>query len=255
MNEPVKPKRRWLPRYSLRSLLVFVLLVNSACLLWIHWKPWTLETTLKGHTKRINGVAFSPNGKRVVTGSHDFTACVWNTFTGERLLVLKPEIGYVRYVGFSRDGKHILTSGRITNAWDAETGKVYERASQAYFKPLRWRAYTQDGTRFATAGSNGEVIVWEYPPILRKLFGAMPYYKWYAHDARVLSLDFSHDGKRLVIAGEDGIAKIWRYRHPERWWGIFYLLEFWATALLSIALAWSLLRDRRILRQTTPDHS
>ena len=35
--------------------------------------------TLRGHTGEVNSVAFSPDGKRIVTGSGDITAKVWET--------------------------------------------------------------------------------------------------------------------------------------------------------------------------------
>ena len=203
-------KRRFRLRYSLRSLLLFVLLVNSACLLWMHWEPWTLETTLKGHTAQVNSATFSPDGKQVVTGSHDFTACVWDTFTGERLMVLRPDIGYVLYVGYSRDGNRIITSGRITNAWDAKTGKVNERAPQDHFKFLRWLSITPDGNRFAKSDSTAVVTVMEFPPAPKHDLEGKFLYAWRAHQGKVLSLDFSNDGMRLVTTGKDGLAKIWR---------------------------------------------
>ena len=33
---------------------------------------------LKGHTDQVNSVAFSPDGKRIVSGSHDKSVRVWN---------------------------------------------------------------------------------------------------------------------------------------------------------------------------------
>ena len=190
-------KRRFRLRYSLRSLLLFVLLVNSACLLWMHWEPWTLETTLKGHC-----AAFSPDGTRVVTGSYDQTAIVWDTFTGKRLLVLKPVIAPVVNVGYSPNGKRIFTSfGRRTYAWDAETGKVHGDVSPSL--PQRSVATMQDGTRYAVENSYEDIYVvtiWELlQPLPARRGKAL--YVWRAHESRVLSLDFSHDGKRLVTAG------------------------------------------------------
>ena len=251
---PEKPKRRWLPRYSLRSLLLFVILVNSIALLWAHWAPWVLETTLKGHTAQVNSAAFSPDGKRVVTGSHDHTAIVWDVITGERLMALETE-AYVDHVGFLRDGKRIFTASnyfsipRISSAWDAENGKLLERSHPIPCTTLGWLISTQDGIRFATYDRSGLVTIKQFTPNPEHVLDGKVLYAWRAHEAAVLSLEFSHDDMRLVTTGKDRLAKIWRYRHPEWWWGVFYLLEFWATALLSIALAWSLLRDRRMLRQ------
>ncbi len=37
---------------------------------------------LTGHTKRVVAVAFSPDGRTVLTGSYDGTARLWNVDTG-----------------------------------------------------------------------------------------------------------------------------------------------------------------------------
>ena len=278
-------KRRFRLRYSLRSLLIFILLVNSACLLWLHWKPWTLQTTLKGHTEQVNNAVFSPDGTRVVTGSHDFTACVWDVINGESVFALEPAIPdmmpgrkspvnlswvestyagpgfrslkYLLHAEYSKNGKWIITTTVIdgkdsSQAWDAENGKLQDRlppsalGKRAMTHPLF--PWTRFGACVAEAGHNGTVIISQdleipIPGTWKTL------YTWRAHESRVLYLQFSNDGKRLVTRGFYGPAKIWRYRHPEQWWGVLFLPAFWATALLSIALAWSLLRDRRILRQ------
>jgi WD40 repeat protein len=57
------------------------------------------------------GVAFSPDGTRIVTGSFDGTAKVWDAGTGTPLLELKGHTGPVHSVAFSRDGTHIVTGG------------------------------------------------------------------------------------------------------------------------------------------------
>ena len=54
---------------------------------------------LKGHTAQVFGVAFSPDGRRIVTGSYDKTVKVWDAATGQELLVLKGHAGLVRRRG------------------------------------------------------------------------------------------------------------------------------------------------------------
>ena len=48
---------------------------------------------LKGHTGEVTSVSFSPDGSRIVTGSDDRTAKVWDARTGTALLELKGHTG------------------------------------------------------------------------------------------------------------------------------------------------------------------
>ena len=44
--------------------------------------------TLAGHTGEVTSVAFSPDGARVVSGSNDLLAIVWDAETGAEVLIL-----------------------------------------------------------------------------------------------------------------------------------------------------------------------
>ena len=67
---------------------------------------------------------FSPDGKRIVTGSWDNSAKIWNVETGRAELKLIGHGGYVNSAEFSPDGKWILTASddRTARIWDAKTG-------------------------------------------------------------------------------------------------------------------------------------
>ena len=87
-------------------------------------KVWDAQTgrellTCKGHTGGVQSVAFSPDGKRLASGSRAWDAAknayvagevkVWDAQTGQELLTLK---GHTSQVG-------AWPSARTANAWPA----------------------------------------------------------------------------------------------------------------------------------------
>ncbi|HXN88172.1 MAG TPA: hypothetical protein VN890_02260, partial [Methylocella sp.] len=73
----------------------------------------------------ITSVAFSPDGVRVLTGSYDNTARLWDAATGKEIRAFKGHVGSVTSVAFSPDGARVLTgSGDATaRLWAAATGE------------------------------------------------------------------------------------------------------------------------------------
>ena len=65
-------------------------------------------------------MSFSPDGKRIVSGSEDNTVKVWHAQTGQETLTLKGYSDLVWSVSFSPDGKRIVSgSGDGTvKIWD-----------------------------------------------------------------------------------------------------------------------------------------
>jgi hypothetical protein len=109
--------------------------------------------TLKGHTNYFTGVVYSPDGKRLISGSHDATVKVWDASTGQELLTLKGQkssIGRIDSVAISSDGAMIVAGGGGgVKIWDATTGK--EMLSLTTYA-VNSVAFSPDGKRVAAGG-------------------------------------------------------------------------------------------------------
>ena len=90
---------------------------------------WRLETgvlvrTLRGHRAEVLSVAFSPDGKALLSGSRDGDARIWNLSDGVAKVVLRGHGGPVFDANFSTDGRWIVTAGPITaGIWSVATGR------------------------------------------------------------------------------------------------------------------------------------
>ncbi|MEV6325452.1 TIR domain-containing protein, partial [Nocardia sp. NPDC051787] len=84
-----------------------------------------LRTIVQTHSL-IRDVAFSPDGKRIVSGSHDKTLRLWDAATGQPIgPPLTGHTDVVQSVGFSPDGKRIVSGShdKTLRLWDGATGQ------------------------------------------------------------------------------------------------------------------------------------
>ena len=82
---------------------------------------------LDGHVFGVTSVAWSPDGKTLLSGSYDNTARLWDVATGRELHVFRGHRNFVWTVNFSADGKRIVTAGggaRNGQQWIAGTDFV-----------------------------------------------------------------------------------------------------------------------------------
>ena len=83
------------------------------------------QQVLQGHTSFVPSVAYSPDGRHIVSGSDDETIQLWDAQTGGQVgNPLQGHTDSVLSVAFSPDGRHIVSgsSDETIQPWDAQTG-------------------------------------------------------------------------------------------------------------------------------------
>jgi len=160
--------------------------------------------TLRGHENFVNCVAISPDGKRIVSGSSDNTAKVWDADSGEEIMTLRGHQYDVLSASFSPDGKQIVSAGDYgeIKVWDASTGSEV-MALNRHDGWISSVVFSPDGKQIVSAGYDDNTIkVWdaETGNELMTLRG---------HEGWVSSVAFSLDSRRIVSSGRDNTIKVW----------------------------------------------
>jgi len=70
-----------------------------------------------GHTQSVWPGSWSPDGKRVITGSNDDTVRIWDSSTGDELLTISTPVSYGVFTWWSPDGQHIYISSVPASVW------------------------------------------------------------------------------------------------------------------------------------------
>ncbi len=78
----------------------------------------------RGHSAGVMGVAWSPDGKRIASGSNDSTVQVWDAANGGHAYTYRGHAGRVNAVAWSPDGKRIASGSNdsTVQVWDAANG-------------------------------------------------------------------------------------------------------------------------------------
>jgi WD40 repeat protein/serine/threonine protein kinase/Flp pilus assembly protein TadD len=160
-------------------------------------------TTLSGHDKQVNAVAFHPADECFASGSDDNTVRIWDLVKGTVLHTLSEHAGAVTAVAFHPQGRLLVSTSRdgTWRLWEMATGQTIlsgERAADA----LNWVAFSPTGEEFATAGADGAVRTWDSKTGV--MIRSVP-----AHVGAATAVGYSSDGRRLASSGSDGKVRIW----------------------------------------------
>jgi WD40 repeat protein len=144
-------------------------------------------------------VAFSPDGRYILTGSDtDETAHLWDLQEPSREVQVFPDLGGLAdAVAFSPDGTYLLTAtGDITTLlWDLrQPGQPLGSFGGDNV------AFSPDGQYFLTGGFKTAWLWDTATRTQRRAFGATD---------NLSTVAYSPDGQFVLLAGSDRVARLW----------------------------------------------
>jgi WD40 repeat protein len=123
---------------------------------------------LLGHTGPVTSVAFSPDGRRVVTGSRDNTARVWDLSSPTPVASrLEGHQRDVTSVAFSPDGRRVVTGSGDNTArvWDLSGPTPATTPLEGHSSWVWSVAFSPHGRRVVTGSKDSTARVWNTPSV------------------------------------------------------------------------------------------
>lgn len=123
-----------------------------------------LKDSLVGHKAHVVSLAYSSDGKLILTGSEDYTARLWSSHTARPLRTLIGHQATVHSVGFSKDKNDVFTAAQdgIVKKWSLPYDVPWLTYQSEGFFPaaIPSVAFAADGERLFAGSANRRAYVW-----------------------------------------------------------------------------------------------
>ena len=121
-----------------------------------------MRAMFKRHGDEVNSIAFSPDGRSLVSGSDDYSVCIWNIRDGSSKELPMAAGAIVVSVVFRPDGRYIA-AGDLTNSlwiWDSRTHRLVANW-EGHSDPVWCVAFTPDGKGLISGSMDKTFKYWD----------------------------------------------------------------------------------------------
>ncbi|KAL5536237.1 hypothetical protein ACEPAF_58 [Sanghuangporus sanghuang] len=152
----------------------------------IIWDYFTGKLVTKIDSDSTAAVAFSADGRRVVSGHGNSILRIWDAQNG----------AFIAGIVSGSDDESV----RI---WDAQSGAAIEEPLKGHEKSVRAVAYSPDGSRIVSGSWDATVRIWDAHTGVQ-IGGPLEGYK-----NTVVDVGYSQDGSRIISVSEDDMIRFW----------------------------------------------
>jgi len=154
------------------------------------------------HNDEVFGVAFSPDGKTVASGSGDGTVKVWDVATGNMVQNYSAKASRVFSVAYSPNGSWLAAGTEANGVMLWQPATKAGRALEGHRGAVSAAVFSPTGALLATGGQDTTVKIWDTATWTEKATLS-------GHSDWIRALAFSPDSQKLASAGDDRNVKIW----------------------------------------------
>ncbi|MGW2296348.1 nSTAND1 domain-containing NTPase [Streptomyces violaceorubidus] len=163
----------------------------------------TGHTLFERRGEVVEGIAWSPDSRRIATGGHDGAVRVLSAVDGTELMKFEEHQDWVGRVAWAPGGRLLASCSddRTCRLWDTHDSRQLTvlRGHDNYVEDVTW---SPDETRVATASGDWTAAVWDAATGRRidVLKG---------HEGRVRAVAWSPDGRCVATGSDDRTVRVW----------------------------------------------
>jgi len=186
-----------------------VAVATGACVRLFELSTRECVGVLNGHTEPIGSVAYSKDGRQIVTGGWDKSIKLWDVETGECVATILGHQGDVNSVAYRSDGRQIASGSDDTTVkiWDTKSRNCVHVLS-GHECEVTSVAYQQDGD-FVVSGSYDKTVrLWD-----SRSGDCVVVFQ--GHTGYITSVAWRGDGQQVASGSWDNTVRVWDIQRQE----------------------------------------